>query len=191
MCGYGPVVVVGGGNSAGQAALALAEHALRVHLLVRGGDLTANMSRYLADRIERSPRVEVRCRTEVSELVGGAALDAVIVQNTETGLREKLDAVAMFVFIGAVPGTQWLAGRLTLDDHGFVRTGPDVLQPEDDEATQLRMPLLQTSLPGVFAAGDVRRGSARRVASAVGEGAMAVRLIHEYLERPGPAGDRT
>lgn len=190
MCGYGPVVVVGGGNSAGQAALFLAEHALRVHLLVRGGDLTASMSRYLADRIERSPRVEVRCRTEVRELVGGAALNAVIVQNMETGLREKLDAVAMFVFIGAVPGTQWLAGRLILDDHGFVRTGSDVLQPEDDEATQLRMPLLQTGLPGVFAAGDVRRGSARRVASAVGEGAMAVRLIHEYLERPGPAGDR-
>jgi thioredoxin reductase (NADPH) len=177
LCHGDPVAVVGGGNSAGQAAVFLMKHAARVSLLIRGGDLGRSMSRYLADRIERTPGIEVLRHTEVRELVGEGALEAVVVEDNRTGSRRRLEARALFVFIGAEPHTGWLGDRLALDDRGFILTGADAV-PDDG-----RQPfLLETSLPGVFAAGDVRSGSIKRVTSAVGEGAMAIRLAHEYLE---------
>jgi thioredoxin reductase (NADPH) len=177
LCHGDPVAVVGGGNSAGQAAVFLMKHAARVSLLIRGGDLGRSMSRYLADRIERPPGIEVLRHTEVRELVGEGALEAVVVEDNRTGSRRRLEARALFVFIGAEPHTGWLGDRLALDDRGFILTGADAV-PDDG-----RQPfLLETSLPGVFAAGDVRSGSIKRVTSAVGEGAMAIRLAHEYLE---------
>ena len=169
-CVDDPVIVVGGGNSAGQATIFLADHAARVTLVVREDELTENMSRYLADRIERAPSVDVRLHTELRELVGGHRLEGAVVEDTHTGERAKLPALALFVFIGAAPHSAWLGDQVELDDGGYVRTGRDGSL------------LLETNLPGVFAAGDVRSGSIKRVASAVGEGAMAVRLVHERLK---------
>ncbi|GAA3072420.1 FAD-dependent oxidoreductase [Streptosporangium carneum] len=174
LCAGEQVVVVGGGNSAGQAAIFLSGHASSVRLLVRGDDLEENMSRYLVDRIARAPRVEVALRTEVRELVGNGGLEAVVAVDTRTGLRQRVDTRAMFVLIGAQPCTAWLASALTVDDRGFVVTGFDGGLP------------LETSLPGVFAVGDVRSQSVKRVASAVGEGAMAVRLVYEHFARETP-----
>jgi thioredoxin reductase (NADPH) len=184
VCAGDPVVVVGGGNSAGQASLFLARHAARVSLLIRGGDLRKDMSRYLADRVEAHPDVAVMLHTEVRELVGeGGALEAVEVEDNVSGERRRLDARAMFVFIGADPCTPWLGSEIALDGRGFVLTGPDALRAAaNGEWRDGRPPLLlETSRPGVLAVGDVRSGSIKRVASAVGEGSMAVRLVHEYL----------
>jgi thioredoxin reductase (NADPH) len=180
MCGDDPVAVVGGGNSAGQAAIFLARTAARVRLLVRGGDLGKGMSRYLVDQVERIPRIELMLHTEVRELDGqDGVLEGLVVEDNRSGERRSVDARALFVFIGAVPCTGWLGQQLTLDSHGFVLTGPEA-------ATDGRRPLLlESSVPGVVAAGDVRSGSIKRVASAVGEGAMAVRLAYEHLERLG------
>jgi thioredoxin reductase (NADPH) len=172
VCRGDPVAIVGGGNSAGQAALFLARTATRVTLIVRDPDLTSYMSRYLADRIEREPGIEVVLHTQVRELLGDDVLEVVVVEDEQTGQRRTIDARALFVFIGADPHTDWLAGLVALDGHGFVVTG----RRADDAALAL-----ETSRPGVFAAGDVRSGSIKRVASAVGEGAMAIRLVHEHL----------
>jgi thioredoxin reductase (NADPH) len=169
-CVDDPVIVVGGGNSGGQATVFLADHAARVTLVVREDELTENMSRYLADRIERAHSVDVRLHTELRELVGGHRLEGAVVEDTHTGERAELPALALFVFIGAAPHSAWLGDQVELDDGGYVRTGRDGSL------------LLETNLPGVFAAGDVRSGSIKRVASAVGEGAMAVRLVHERLK---------
>jgi thioredoxin reductase (NADPH) len=185
LCREDPVVVVGGGNSAGQASLFLAQHAAHVRLLVRSDDLGRDMSRYLVDRVERSEGVEVLLHTEVRELVGDRVLDAVVVEDTKTATRRTLEAKALFVFIGAAPGTHWLGDVLALDDHGFVRTGSDA-EPYIREATAegpgWTPMVLESNRRGVFAAGDVRSGSIKRVASAVGEGAMAVRLVHERIQ---------
>jgi thioredoxin reductase (NADPH) len=184
LCRDHPAVVVGAGNSAGQAAVFLSEHAECVHLLVRGESLERTMSRYLVDQVQSRPGIEVRCRTEVRELHGNGALDAVTVQHNAGGDAETLDARALFVFIGAEPCTAWLGGELAVDDHGFVATGADLQLTHLDPtgANRDRPPLpLETSRPGVFAVGDVRSNSIKRVASAVGEGAMAVRLIHQHL----------
>ncbi|MFJ3222902.1 FAD-dependent oxidoreductase [Streptomyces sp. NPDC086783] len=188
LCQADPVAVVGGGNSAGQAALFLANHASRVHLLVRGSDLHADMSRYLVDQVERHPRIEVLLHTEVREVSGQEQLESLTLEDNATHERRQLRAAALFVFIGARPRTEWLRGVLALDEKGFVLTGADA-QPAID-ATQWeslgRDPLLlETTLPGVFAVGDVRSGSVKRVASAAGEGAMAIRLVHEHRERAG------
>jgi thioredoxin reductase (NADPH) len=181
VCAGDPVAVVGGGNSAGQAALFLARHASRVRLLIRGGDLLKDMSRYLADRVEASPAIEVMRHTEVRELVGDdGALEALRVEDNRSGERRELDARALFVFIGADPCTPWLAGEIALDENGFVLTGPEAADGEWREAGREPL-LLETSRPGVLAVGDVRAGSIKRVASAVGEGSMAVRLVHEHL----------
>jgi thioredoxin reductase (NADPH) len=182
-CVGGPALVVGGGNSAGQAALFLAEHATRVHLLIRGGDLEENMSRYLVDQLERHPRVDILFHTEVRELIGDGALRAVVVEDNQTGQRRSLDARAMYVFIGAEPHVGWLRDQLALDDHGFILTGPGAIKDSEGQTEYLGRPpfLLETSRPGIFAAGDVRSGSIKRVAAAVGEGAMTVRLVHEHL----------
>ena len=191
MCGGDPVAVVGSGNSAGQAALHAAEHSPAVWLLVRGGHLGEHMSRYLVERIERNPRIEVALHTEVRELVGDGSLDAVVVEDNRTGRRRTLPARALFVFIGADPCTGWLAGSVTLDDHGFVLTGdeatpvpPDGARSTPDGARSTMDGVrarLETSRRGVYAVGDVRGGSVKRVTAAVGEGAMAVQLVHEFL----------
>ncbi|HEU5474021.1 MAG TPA: FAD-dependent oxidoreductase [Actinophytocola sp.] len=186
-CRLDPVAVVGGGNSAGQAAVFLAETVPKVYLLSRS-ELTKSMSRYLIDNVERHPRIEVLEHHEVRELLGDTTLDGIVVEHNATGARRNLDARAMFVFIGAEPGTAWLTGTLELDRHGFVRTGfdVDVSANPDAWAKAERRPLtLESSQPGVFAVGDVRSGSIKRVASAVGEGAMAIRLVHEHLEQSG------
>jgi thioredoxin reductase (NADPH) len=176
VCRGDPVVIVGGGNSAGQATLFLHKHAAQVTLVVREPALGANMSRYLADQIVQLENVEVLLHTEVRELRGPTSLEAVVVEDTVSRERRALRASALFVFIGACPHTEWLGGRLELDSGGYILTGPDTGRPGAQ--------LLQTSVPGVFAAGDVRHGSIMRVASAVGEGSMAVKLLHAFLERP-------
>jgi thioredoxin reductase (NADPH) len=187
MCVGDPVVVVGGGNSAGQATVFLARQALRVLLVCRGADLRQDMSRYLADRVERTPTVEVAMNSEVRELVGDRTLEAVTVEDRKTGRQWRVEARAMFVFIGAEPHTGWLDGQLDLDEKGYVLTGPDAKASADLRGQTLhRMPrMLETVRPGIFAVGDVRSGSVKRVASAVGEGAMAVRLVHEHLDDVG------
>jgi thioredoxin reductase (NADPH) len=179
------VAVVGGGNSAGQAALFLAARTKRVYLLIRGDDLGKSMSSYLVERVMSAPNVELLAGTEVSELVGEDRLDGVVVENNSSGARGTLKARALFVFIGAEANTGWLRGAVELDGRGFVLTGQasdrSVLDG-NDWRERVREPfLLETSVPGVFAAGDARAGSIKRVASAVGEGAMAVRLVHQYL----------
>lgn len=185
MCGTGPVVIVGGGNSAGQAAIFLAARVSRVYVLIRGDDLNKSMSRYLVDQISQHPRVTVRSCTEIREVHGDGVLTAVVAEDNRTGEHHVIETRAVFVFIGADPNTAWLAGAIELDDHGFVSTGQDALYSDRGGGSQgwtQRQPMtLETSRPGVFAAGDVRRGSVKRVASAVGEGSMAIREIHEYF----------
>jgi thioredoxin reductase (NADPH) len=179
------VAVVGGGNSAGQATLFLAGRARRVYLLIRGDELGKGMSSYLVDRIMDAESVELLAHTEVRELVGEDHLDGVRVEDNRSGARRNLGAKALFVFIGAEANTGWLQGAVELDMRGFVLTGGALdgsALEEDAWQERSREPyLLETSLPGVFAAGDVRSGSIKRVASAVGEGSMAVRLVHQYL----------
>ena len=186
VCAGDPVVVVGGGNSAGQATLFLSRYATEVHLLIRGASMTADMSRYLADRIERTDNVEVRLETEVRELEGDDRLEVVIAEDRRRRRRLRIPARALFVFIGAVPHSDWLRGVVALDPNGFVLTGPAAAEAAahpDDGADGRRPLLLETSSPGMLAVGDVRSDSIKRVASAVGEGAMSVRLVHEHLER--------
>jgi thioredoxin reductase (NADPH) len=178
LCAGDAVAVVGGGNSAGQATVFLAQHARHVYLLLRHDDLGRDMSRYLADRIERTPGVEVLAETEVRELAGDEALEGIVVEHRRSGERRRLDARELFVFIGAAPCTGWLGDAVALDERGYVLTGPDAARAAATDEPPL---LLETSLPGVLAVGDVRSGSIKRVASAVGEGAMAVRLVHEHL----------
>jgi thioredoxin reductase (NADPH) len=184
VCGTGPVVVVGGGNSAGQATLYLASRVSRVHLVIRGDHLGKSMSRYLVDQIHRHPRVSIHVCTEIRAVQGEDALKTLVVQDNRTGERHRIDARALFVFIGADPNTEWLRGVIALDTHGFIPTGNEALYSDTlrQEPIPRRQSLpLETSLPGVFAAGDVRSGSVKRVASAVGEGSMVIRQIHEYL----------
>ncbi len=181
VCRNEDVVVVGGGNSAGQAAVFLAEYARRVYLLIRGDNLYKDMSAYLAWRIEQNPKIEVFLNTEVRRMFGNSHLGSVEIINKKTGEVRILKTTALFSFIGAAPRTDWLPPEIELDDKSFVRTGTAL--SKSPHWTARREPfLLETSRPGVFAAGDVRSGSIKRVASAVGEGAMAVFFVHEYLK---------
>ncbi len=179
------VYIVGGANSAGQAAVYLSRRAKSVTLLVRGPSLEASMSHYLIQQIAAIPTIRVRTGTEVSAVHGSDHLEGLVLRDRDGGGTELVDAQRMFVFIGAAPRTDWLDGTVRRDRHGFVITGPDL---DDGDGAPAgwepdRPPYhLETSVPGVFAAGDVRSESAKRVASAVGEGAMAVMLVHRYLE---------
>jgi thioredoxin reductase (NADPH) len=183
------VVVVGGGNSAGQATVFLAGRTRRVQLLIRGDDLGKGMSRYLVDRVMEARNVELLANTEIRDLVGEDRLDRVMVEDNRSGARRTLEARALFVFIGAEANTGWLQGAVELDERGFVLTGRELdgcaLEGDYWQSLSRQPYLLETSLPGVFAAGDVRSGSIKRVASAVGEGSMAVRLVHQYLADAG------
>ncbi|HEU5485110.1 MAG TPA: NAD(P)/FAD-dependent oxidoreductase, partial [Microlunatus sp.] len=175
------VFLVGAANSAGQAALNFARHATRVTLLVRGPSLDATMSRYLIARIEACENIEVRFRTEVAGATGDGHLESLTLRDRDTGGTEEVSATWLYVFIGAAPRTDWVGPGVLRDDHGFVITGPE-LTAADHGWTEPRAPYgLETSIPGVFAAGDVRLDSMKRVASAVGEGAMAIHLVHRYL----------
>jgi thioredoxin reductase (NADPH) len=189
LCEGEEVAVVGGGNSAGQAALFLAGRTRRVYLLIRGDDLDRSMSRYLVDRVARAENVELLASTKVRELMGEDRLEGVVVEDNRSGTRRTLGARALFVFIGAEANTGWLEGSVELDERGFVLTGRELdgsALKEDSWQERSREPfLLETSLPGVFAVGDVRSGSIKRCASAVGEGSMAVRLVHQYLADSG------
>jgi thioredoxin reductase (NADPH) len=181
LCRGSDVVVVGGGNSAGQAAVYLAGQARKVYLVVRGDDLYRNMSSYLAHRVEQTPTIEVLLTTEVERLRGDGHLSEVGLVNKKTGERRTVAAPALFSFIGAVPRTDWLPPEVERDGKGFVRTGADLAR--SPHWSLRRQPfLLETSRAGVFAAGDVRASSVKRVASAVGEGSMAVQFVHEYLK---------
>jgi thioredoxin reductase (NADPH) len=184
LCGGEEVILVGGGNSAGQAAVFLSERTKRVHMLIRSAGLAESMSRYLIRRIEETPAIVMRTHTEIVALEGGDHLESVRWRNSQTGQTEEHRIYHVFVMTGAVPNTRWLDGCVTLDAKGFIKTGPD-LSPEDLRAARwplARTPyLLETSLPGVFAVGDVRSGSIKRVASAVGEGSIAISFVHRVL----------
>jgi thioredoxin reductase (NADPH) len=185
-CADNDVYIVGGANSAGQAAVYLARGAKSVTLLVRGPSLTKSMSHYLIEQVENVPNITVRTCTEVIGARGDGHLEGLTLRDANTGATEDVAAQHLFVFIGAAPLTSWLDGVLERDDHGFVLTGPDLAvdgEPPSEWPLD-RMPYhLEASVPGVFVAGDVRSESAKRVASAVGEGAMAVMLVHRYLEK--------
>ena len=181
LCRGCPVIVVGGGNSAGQAAVFLAAHASRVLLLIRGNDLNKNMSSYLVRRIEQTSNIELLANTEIRRMAGNGHLEAVEIVNSSTGQQQTVETPAVFSFIGATPRTDWLPPEIERDAKGFVWTGAAVAHSRHWSAARAPF-LLETSHPGVFAAGDVRAGSAKRVASAVGEGAMSVQFVHEYLK---------
>jgi thioredoxin reductase (NADPH) len=184
LCVDEEVIVVGGGNSAGQAAVFLAQTARCVHVLVRAETLSTTMSRYLVRRIEEHPAIEVHTQTEIVMLEGEGQLDHVQWRDTRTGAVERRNIRHVFVMAGAVPATAWLEGCLTLDDKGFILTGSDLRQSTLHETNWplRRAPyLLETSRPGVFAVGDVRAGNVKRVASAVGEGSIAISFVHRVL----------
>ncbi|MEP6906090.1 MAG: NAD(P)/FAD-dependent oxidoreductase, partial [Gemmatimonadales bacterium] len=183
LCAGEEVIVIGGGNSAGQAAVFLAQTAKMVHVLIRSKGLAESMSRYLIRRIEESPAIELRTCTELTALEGEDHLER-IQWRTEGKPPENHEIRHVFVMTGAAPSTKWLSGCLTLDARGFVKTGPDL---SDEDLAAAKWPLarpphlLETSRPGVFAVGDVRAGNIKRVASAVGEGSIAVSFVHQVL----------
>lgn len=180
-CRGANVAVVGGGNSAGQAAVFLAGQATRVFIIIRAGDIYKQMSTYLARRIEQTANIEILVDTSVERMSGNGSLSQIDIVNARTGARRTIPVVALFSFIGAVPRTEWLPKEIETDARGFVRTGPAVEHLSD--GISRREPfLLETSRRGVFAAGDVRSSSVKRVASAVGEGSMAIQFVHEYLK---------
>jgi thioredoxin reductase (NADPH) len=185
-CGISPVAVVGGGNSAGQAALFLSRTCAEVHIIIRGDSLAASMSRYLIDRIEQNPRITVWPRTQVTALTGAGELQGVRIGRAGGQGEAELAVRGLFVFIGARPRTSWLAGQLAADSDGFLLTGTDI--PAPGLAGEATTPLfLETSRPGIFAVGDVRSGSVKRAAAAIGEGSMAVRLVFDRLQSTGSA----
>jgi thioredoxin reductase (NADPH) len=186
LCVADEVVVVGGGNSAGQAAVFLAQTAARVHMLIRGNGLADTMSKYLIRRIEENPKVVLRTRTQIAALEGDRRLERIQWRDDRTGAIETHGIHHVFMMTGATPNTEWLRGCVVLDDKGFVKTGPDLSHEELDGARwPLARPpfLLETSRPGIFAVGDVRAGNIKRVASAVGEGSIAVAFVHQVLQR--------
>jgi thioredoxin reductase (NADPH) len=188
LCGPSPVVVVGGGNSAGQAALFLSQVGCAVTLVIRGADLAKDMSRYLTDRIEADPHITLRTRTTVIALDGDETLRSVVLE--DPGGQASQPCAGLFSFIGAEPSSSWLDGCAALDDRAFVLTdlslGAERLGQEWEALDRSPLPF-ETSRPGLFAVGDVRSGSMKRVASAVGEGSASVRSVHQYLAFSAPA----
>jgi thioredoxin reductase (NADPH) len=188
MCRNEDVYIVGGANSAGQAALSFSRYARKVTMLVRGDSLAKSMSQYLVEHIERTKNVEVRRRTTVVGVEGTTHLEAITVRDEAAGKTETLRTHALFIFIGGVPHTEPVAGLVERDDHGFILTGGDLPRAEGDPSRRRGWPLerepfwLESNVPGIFAAGDVRHGSVKRVAAGVGEGATAVQFIHRYLQ---------
>jgi thioredoxin reductase (NADPH) len=182
LCRDDPVVIIGGGNSAGQAAVFLSRHAAEVTVVARDGELADSMSRYLIDQLDRTANIRVLVKSQVRELIGTDTLEAVAVED-QAGGRQVIPARALFIFIGAAPSTTWLGDIVALDQHGFVRTGDDARRGRSaPEASDTWQPAaLETSEPRVFAVGDVRSGSTKRVAAAVGDGAMAIRLAFDRL----------
>jgi thioredoxin reductase (NADPH) len=184
LCSGQDVAIVGGGNSAGQAAVFLADAARRVHILVRRDGLAATMSRYLIRRIEEHPRIELHPQTEIVDLEGDGRLRR-IQWRSDTGEVTAAEIAHVFMMTGAVPNTRWLDKCVALDQAGFIRTGPDLTR---DDLLAVGWPiarspyLLETTRPGIFAAGDVRSGNVKRVASAVGEGSIAVTFVHQVLQ---------
>jgi thioredoxin reductase (NADPH) len=186
-CAGDDVYIVGGANSAGQAALYFARYARHVVILVRGGGLAASMSQYLIEEIAEQPTITVRAHSQVVEACGDASLERLVIADSATGERETVPARALFIFIGALPRTDWLDGAVQRDAQGFILSGPDLKRDDKGRIpgwTLDRDPfLLETSVPGVFVAGDVRHRSIKRVASGVGEGSIAVQFIHQYLSK--------
>ena len=184
-CRNEDIYIVGGANSAGQAAVYFSRYARTVTMLVRGESLDESMSRYLIDEIKKTPNIGVRLRTTVVEAHGENRLEAITISDATKNQKEKVPTNALFIFIGALPHTDWLENLVKLDDHGFILTGPDLSRGEGNGHvgwTLNRDPFwLESSQPGVFVAGDVRHGSVKRVAAGVGEGATAVQFIHQYL----------
>jgi thioredoxin reductase (NADPH) len=180
------VYVVGGANSAGQAAMNFSKYAARVVILVRGDSLSSTMSQYLIDQIQETPNIQLWAHASVAEVHGDTHLEEVSVLCSDTNKIERVPANAMFIFIGALPRTDWLGNVVERDDRGFILTGPDLLWDGGRPKgwTLERDPfLLETNIPGLFAVGDVRHGSVKRVASGVGEGSVAVQFIHQYLSK--------
>src|SRR5262249_51814761 len=178
-----PVFVVGGGNSAGQAALHLSKYADQVTILIRSQTLAASMSDYLIRQIDAAPNVDARCRGGVAGGDGKGQLEKLVLRNRDSGETELVPAAGLFVLIGVQPFTDWLPESIKRDPWGFILTGPDTGQ----EWPLQRAPfLLETTTPGVFAAGDVRHGSLQRVAAAAGDGSTAIRLVHDYLALASP-----
>ena len=184
VCQDETAIVVGGGNSAGQAAMFLAEHAREVKLLIRGGDLSKSMSAYLCDRVLKHPNIELMRHTEVDAINGDPHLESVCIRNNQHGATEMLDCTALFTFIGAKPHTDWLPKDVLLDEKGFVLTGSSFYSHEH---LRSRWPLdrapcdLETTVPGIMAAGDARAGTTKRCGFAVGDGSLAVSCVHRYL----------
>jgi thioredoxin reductase (NADPH) len=180
-----PVFVVGGANSAGQGAMFFSRYAGKVTMLVRGSGLEATMSKYLIDQIAATQNIEVLIHTEVAAVKGGDRLEEIVLCNNQNGETQTLPAAALFIFIGAAAHTDLVAGVVERDSAGFILTGPSLMQDgRRPKGWKLQRDpfLLETSVPGIFAAGDVRHGSIKRVASAVGEGAVAVSFVHQYLK---------
>jgi thioredoxin reductase (NADPH) len=181
----GKVFVIGGANSAGQGAVFLSRYASQVTVVIRGDSLETSMSQYLIDQIDGTENISVLVNTDVTGAAGTDRLEAITIQNSKTGATETVPADAIFIFIGAVPHSDIVAGIVEQDEAGFILTGPDLIRDgRRPKHWKLRRDpcLMETSVPGVFAAGDVRHGVVRRVASAVGQGAVAVSFVHEYLE---------
>ena len=187
------VYIIGGANSAGQAAMSFSKYARQVTMLVRGESLTKSMSQYLIEQIAETPNITVQPHSSVVEAKGETSLEAIVIENSLTGETETVPAVSLFIFIGAVPRTEWLDGLVERDDRGFVITGTDL--KSGDRRSGAHRPkgwwldrdpyLLETNIPGVFAVGDVRHGSIKRVASGVGEGSICVQFVHQYLANVG------
>jgi thioredoxin reductase (NADPH) len=183
-----PVFVVGGGNSAGQAALHLAKWAEQVTILVRRDSLAQSMSEYLIRMIDAAPNIDVSYRTQIVDGTGTDRLESLVLEDSSTGQRRSVPAGGLFVLIGSDPHTEWLGESVARDQWGFICTGRDVTDSEGAGWPLDRAPFpLETSLPGVFAAGDVRRGAVKRVASAVGEGAVAIPQVHAWLQAQAAA----
>lgn len=194
-CSKEDVYIVGGANSAGQAAMYFSKYANQVTMLVRGDSLTKSMSQYLIDQIEATKNIKVQTYSSVIEAKGETNLEALVIKNSVTGEIQTVPATSLFIFIGAAPHTQWLDGIIERDERGFILTGPELKRVNEIQAARNRQPdnrpqgwtlerepfLLETNVPGVFAVGDVRHGSVKRVASGVGEGSICVQFVHQYL----------